>query len=428
MSSSYLATTPSYSNTSTTLSTSSHSSYSSHATRLEKAKQLALQAVNQDSLQNYEKSAKFYREAIAEFRCLITKNRQLEKHPAIKSGVKEKIQICSERLKILDRYLLEQKDLSPLFKDVVDSELNNNTTDHSSYPVSKSVTLEKAENDYEVITPVAPTTTTKQMMITQSNSAAEECFVSMKDLRGSSISITGSTHSLYPRCEIKRASSIMSGASDFGIGEEIYENPSKLADITPPLADLKNELRLSLSSLSSDEGITTTIKRKKKPSSPIADADAIIVLDEYDDETRLLETSFEEEKDDEITYVRADRISTNTRFNKTYGDASSDSGISEERTVISSSSDSGSNISRNKSPISDCVDVGAGSLGGKDSSFSGSTYELYTKEDILLAETQQPTRERYDYVPPRAFARNKKEKESDGCFYLMACLDAFGVL
>eukprot|EP00096_Caligus_rogercresseyi_P004493 TRINITY_DN1878_c0_g1_i2.p1 TRINITY_DN1878_c0_g1~~TRINITY_DN1878_c0_g1_i2.p1 ORF type:complete len:323 (-),score=94.79 TRINITY_DN1878_c0_g1_i2:651-1619(-) len=294
------------------------------SSNLERAKGLAVEAVRWDTEGSYDRAASTYREAISLFKSLGRKELG-EKHPRVRSGLKEKIQLCSERLRILEEF----------------NECEGSLRGYQ----------EEEEEQQSVV---------------------------MKEV------MSGSTHSLYPHCEIKRAISIMS--SDFGLGEELPDVEAK-----PPLANLDKELRLSLSSLSSDEGITTMQRRPRKEVVP-CDEDAILVLHEdHGDSSRLLESSFEDDK--QPYRVRAE----------------SDSGISEERT--SSSSDIHSERAKDE----------------RLSSFSGSAYELYVSEEVLSgAETSQPTRERYAYAPRRA--KKQKEKDMDGCFYLMACLDAFGVL
>ncbi|QQP51782.1 Uncharacterized protein FKW44_013230, partial [Caligus rogercresseyi] len=284
------------------------------SSNLERAKGLAVEAVRWDTEGSYDRAASTYREAISLFKSLGRKELG-EKHPRVRSGLKEKIQLCSERLRILEEF----------------NECEGSLRGYQ----------EEEEEQQSVV---------------------------MKEV------MSGSTHSLYPHCEIKRAISIMS--SDFGLGEELPDVEAK-----PPLANLDKELRLSLSSLSSDEGITTMQRRPRKEVVP-CDEDAILVLHEdhgipHDSWSPALKTT-----------------SSHTE---------------SVRRKTSSSSDIHSERAKDE----------------RLSSFSGSAYELYVSEEVLSgAETSQPTRERYAYAPRRA--KKQKEKDMDGCFYLMACLDAFG--
>ena len=76
---------------------------------------LATQAVHQDKAKNYTEAARCYKEAITTF--LLVKSKS--GNSKVSQAIDEKINQYRERLKRIEKYLLSKKDLSQLFKSVV---------------------------------------------------------------------------------------------------------------------------------------------------------------------------------------------------------------------------------------------------------------------------------------------------------------------
>ena len=84
----------------------------------------------------------------------------------------------------------------------------------------------------------------------------EDHCLNMEDVRSQTVSVAGSTHSLYPMCvEIKRSPSVMSGQSDFpgqaSVSTPLATTQEETEPVLIPLADLKSELNISALSLTS---------------------------------------------------------------------------------------------------------------------------------------------------------------------------------
>ena len=89
---------------------------------VEQAVTLLRQAVTQDSKRNYTEAARCYREAIAVFREL-RKSRNAPRR--LQDLIASKLSQYEQRLKIIDRHLLSQADLTKLFKDLEGGHLSD---------------------------------------------------------------------------------------------------------------------------------------------------------------------------------------------------------------------------------------------------------------------------------------------------------------
>lgn len=87
------------------------------ALNIEIAVNLVKQAINQDRRKNYEEAARCYREALNVFD-KVSKSRGISR--SVKQAIVLKCNQYEERLKKLDKFLLANADLTPLFKEVVD--------------------------------------------------------------------------------------------------------------------------------------------------------------------------------------------------------------------------------------------------------------------------------------------------------------------
>lgn len=239
-------------------------------------------------------------------------------------------------------------------------------------------------------------------------SEEDQC-MNMDDVRSQTMSIAGSTHSLYPRCvEIKRSTSVMSGESDFPIQQNSTPLATTQEEMEPtsvPLADMQSELNISALSLNSRISTHTNNPVEEKPinkslvnsvenlvvvqevvvqqhASPMtaggsgtgsrahsrvsrlleSDMDGILVVDENG---QLTDLSFGEQDRNvtELTYMNSELDSEALKdylqqqnAQQGGGDSGSDSGFSDpspEGTLLNKSPVSKSPASDRKSPLSD---------------------------------------------------------------------------
>ncbi len=93
------------------------------ATTIETAVGLVKQAIDQDRKQNYEEAARCYREALINFQA-VRKTKGISK--GVKLAIDQKCAQYEDRLKKLDKFLLNQADLTGLFKECVTSNVITN--------------------------------------------------------------------------------------------------------------------------------------------------------------------------------------------------------------------------------------------------------------------------------------------------------------
>jgi len=87
------------------------------AVNIEIAVNLVKQAIHQDRRKNYEEAARCYREALNIFD-KVSKSRGISR--SVKQAIVLKCNQYEDRLRKLDKFLLANTDLTPLFKEVVD--------------------------------------------------------------------------------------------------------------------------------------------------------------------------------------------------------------------------------------------------------------------------------------------------------------------
>lgn len=91
---------------------------------LDLAIRLATQAVHQDSNKNYEEAARCYRESVILFKQVTKSGRVGHK---VQKAIDDKCWQYENRLRKLERHLLDQTDLSKLFRECVNFELQHGT-------------------------------------------------------------------------------------------------------------------------------------------------------------------------------------------------------------------------------------------------------------------------------------------------------------
>jgi hypothetical protein len=101
---------------------------------------LATQAVHQDKAKNYTEAARCYKEAIDTFHLVKSKSG----NTTVSKAIDEKITQYRERLKRIQKYLLGKKDLSKLFKAVVNSQQVSNNNESKLIDVDDADEVEQA--------------------------------------------------------------------------------------------------------------------------------------------------------------------------------------------------------------------------------------------------------------------------------------------
>ena len=97
---------------------------------IEIAVSLVKQAIDQDRRKNYQEAARCYREALNLFDNA-SKSKGLNK--SVKQAITVKCNQYENRLGKLEKFLFESKDLTPLFKDVVEYQYHKRPDSQSSF-------------------------------------------------------------------------------------------------------------------------------------------------------------------------------------------------------------------------------------------------------------------------------------------------------
>ena len=97
---------------------------------IEIAVSLVKQAIDQDRRKNYQEAARCYREALNLFNNA-SKSKGLNK--SVKQAITVKCNQYENRLGKLEKFLFESKDLTPLFKDVVEYQYHKRPDSQSSF-------------------------------------------------------------------------------------------------------------------------------------------------------------------------------------------------------------------------------------------------------------------------------------------------------